>query len=295
MFLTLTVNDGSEEAVRDLLTGMSGFTRSVAFREPDEHLLCVVGIGSHLWDRLFPNLPKPRGLHPFEEIKGDKHTAVSTPGDLLIHLRSGRLDMCFELARLLGKKFEGHAEIIDEVHGFKFFDERDLLGFVDGTENPEGDKAEDAVTIGEEDAAYAGGSYVIVQKYLHDMAGWDALSVEEQEDAIGRSKLDDVEMDDDAKPANAHIKLNVIHDADGKQLKIVRDNMPFGSVGEKEFGTFFIGYAKDPSITERMLRNMFIGDPPGTYDRILDFSTPKTGGLYFVPSMDFLDDPQPNT
>lgn len=293
MFLTLTVNDGSEEAVRDLLTGMSGFTRSVAFREPDEHLLCVVGIGSHLWDRLFPNLPKPRGLHPFEEIKGDKHTAVSTPGDLLIHLRSGRLDMCFELARLLGKKFEGHAEIIDEVHGFKFFDERDLLGFVDGTENPEGDKAEDAVTIGEEDAAYAGGSYVIVQKYLHDMAGWDALSVEEQEDAIGRSKLDDVEMDDDAKPANAHIKLNVIHDAEGKQLQIMRDNMPFGSVGEREFGTYFIGYAKDPSVTEHMLRNMFIGDPPGTYDRILDFSTPKTGALFFVPSVDFLDDPTP--
>lgn len=293
MFLTLSVKEGSEDAVRDLLTGVSGFTRSVAFREPDEHLICVFGIGSGLWDRLYPDLPKPKGLHPFEEIKGDKHTAVATQEDLLIHLRAGRLDMCFELAHLIARKFGDHVTIVDEVHGFKFFDERDLLGFVDGTENPEAEKAVETVTIGDEDKPYAGGSYVIIQKYLHDMSGWEALSTEQQEDTIGRSKVADIEMDDDEKPANAHIKLNVIHDADGKQLKIVRDNMPFGSVGEKEFGTFFIGYAKDPSVTERMLRNMFIGDPPGTYDRILDFSTPKTGALFFVPSVDFLDDPTP--
>lgn len=215
MFLTLTVNDGSEEAVRDLLTGMSGFTRSVAFREPDEHLLCVVGIGSHLWDRLFPNLPKPRGLHPFEEIKGDKHTAVSTPGDLLIHLRSGRLDMCFELARLLGKKFEGHAEIIDEVHGFKFFEMRDLLGFVDGTENPDGPDAVVAAQIDSDETDYAGASYVHVQHYTHDMAAWNALSVTEQELVIGRTKLEDTELDDSVKPANSHVAVNTLTDADG--------------------------------------------------------------------------------
>lgn len=293
MFLTLTVNDGSEEAVRDLLTGMSGFTRSVAFREPDEHLLCVVGIGSHLWDRLFPNLPKPRGLHPFEEIKGDKHTAVSTPGDLLIHLRSGRLDMCFELARLLGKKFEGHAEIIDEVHGFKFFDERDLLGFVDGTENPDAPLAQvEATLIGDDDPVWTGGSFVIVQKYLHDLTTWDAISVEEQERVIGRTKLADIELPDDVKPANSHVALNQVNDADGKQLQIVRDNLPFGRLDGEEFGTYFIGYAADPGVTEEMLRNMFLGKPAGNYDRILDFSTAVTGCLFFVPPAGFLEEPE---
>ncbi|MBN9181296.1 MAG: Dyp-type peroxidase, partial [Microbacterium sp.] len=183
------------------------------------------------------------------------------------------------------------AVVVDEVHGFKYFDERDLLGFVDGTENPEGQDASDAVLIGDEDPLHAGGSYVIVQKYLHDMAAWNALSVEEQERVIGRTKLDDIEMPDDVKPANSHLALNVIEDEHGVQRQIMRDNMPFGSVGDGEFGTYFIGYAATPDVIEQMLRNMFLGNPPGTYDRILDFSTAHTGSLYFVPTVEFLDDP----
>lgn len=292
MFLVLTVREGAEGVVRDLLPDVSGLARSVSFRVPDEGLICVVGIGAQLWDRLY-DLPRPKGLHPLQEIVGDRHTAVSTPGDLLIHLRAGRIDMCFELARLIVARLRGHATVVDEVHGFKFFDERDLLGFVDGTENPEGDKAVDAVTIGEEDPSYAGGSYVIVQKYLHDLAAWEALTVEAQEDAIGRSKLADVEMADDVKPTNSHVALNTIEGPDGVQQQIVRDNLPFGAVGEEEFGTYFIGYARTPDVTEQMLRRMFIGEPRGNHDRLLDFSTAKTGALFFVPSAAFLDDPTP--
>ena len=294
MFLVLTVQDGAEGAVRDFLPDVSGLVRSVSFRRPDDDLLCVVGIGAHLWDRMY-DLPRPQGLHPFEPIVGAAHTAVSTPGDLLLHLRASRIDMCFELAHVIVDRLRGHASVVDEVHGFTFFDDRDLLGFVDGTENPEGAKAVAAVTIGDEDPAYAGGSYVIVQKYLHDLDAWGALSVEEQECAIGRSKLQDLEMADDVKPSNSHVALNTIEDADGTQLQIVRDNLPFGSVGDAEFGTYFIGYAKTPDVTEQMLRNMFIGKPPGNHDRILDFSTATTGSLYFVPSADFLDDPVPAT
>ena len=183
--------------------------------------------------------------------------------------------------------------MIDEVHGFKYFDERDLLGFVDGTENPTGSAAEAAVTIGAEDPTFAGGSYVIVQKYLHDMAGWDAQTVEEQERAIGRTKLSNLEMDDDVKPPNSHVALNTIIEPDGTQRQILRENMPFGSLGAAEFGTYFIGYAATPSVTELMLQHMFLGDPPGNYDRILDFSTAVTGSLFFVPTADFLDDPPP--
>jgi porphyrinogen peroxidase len=290
IFLTLTIDPGGHDGVRDVLEDVSGLTRSVGFREPEGGLVCVVGIGAAAWDRLF-DVPRPAGLHPFKELRGPRHHAPATPGDLLFHIRATRMDLCFELARLLTERLMPHARVVDEVHGFRSFDLRDMLGFVDGTENPEGSAARDAVLIGDEDPDYAGGSYVIIQKYLHDLAAWNSLSVEEQERAIGRTKLDDVELPDDEKPANSHLTLNVIEDDDGNELQIVRFNMPFGRVGEREFGTYFIGYARTPSVIETMLENMFVGNPPGTTDRILDFSTALTGNLFFVPTFEFLDDP----
>jgi putative iron-dependent peroxidase len=286
----LTVDAGAEDDVRDLLADVSGLKRSVGFRLPEGELTCVVGIGSDLWDRLFGE-PRPAGLHRFAELTGAKHRAVATPGDLLFHIRAHRPDLCFELATRLMSRLRPFAPVADEVHGFRSFDLRDVLGFVDGTENPEGVAAHDAVVIGEEDEEFAGGSYVVVQKYLHDLEAWDALLVEEQERAIGRTKLSDIEMSDDVKPSNAHIALNVIVDENGEERQIMRFNMPFGRVGASEFGTYFIGYARSPDVIEEMLRNMFIGKPPGNYDRILDFSTAVTGNLFFVPSAEFLDDP----
>ena len=132
---------------------------------------------------------------------------------------------------------------------------------------------------------------MIVQKYLHDLEAWDALTVEEQELAIGRTKLSDIELADDLKPTNSHVALNVIEDENGEERQILRLNMPFGNIGRREFGTYFIGYARTPDVIEEMLRNMFIGKPPGNHDRILDFSTAVTGNLFFVPSAGFLDDP----
>jgi putative iron-dependent peroxidase len=290
IFLVLTVDAGADDAIRDVLADVSGLRRSVGFRLPEGELTCIVGIASELWDRLF-GTPRPAGLHSFPEFAGERHRAISTPGDLLFHIRAHRLDLCFELAERLVERLRGCAQVVDEVHGFRSFDERDLLGFVDGTENPEGTAARSAVLIGEEDPEFAGGSYVVVQKYLHDLDSWDALSVEEQERAIGRTKLSDIELPDDVKPGNAHIALNVITDENGQEQQIVRLNMPFGRVGQREFGTYFIGYARRPDVIEQMLSNMFIGNPPGTYDRILDFSTAVTGNLFFVPTTDWLDDP----
>jgi len=290
VFLVLTVDAGAEEGVREVLPGVSALKRSVGFRIPEGELSCVVGIGSDLWDRLFGG-PRPAELHPLPEFAGSRHTAVSTPGDLLFHIRAHRFDLCFELAQRLTERLADYAHVIDEVHGFRSFDERDLLGFVDGTENPEGAGAFAAVTIGDEDREFAGGSYVVVQKYVHDLTAWDVLAVEQQELAIGRTKLSDLELDDDVKPANSHVALNTIVDADGEERQIVRFNMPFGRVGSREFGTYFIGYASSPDVIEQMLTNMFVGNPPGNYDRILDFSTALTGNLFFVPTGDFLDDP----
>jgi putative iron-dependent peroxidase len=260
----------------------------VGFRDLNGLLSCVTAIGAAAWDRL-TGLPMPAGLHPFREIRADGRHAVSTPGDLLFHIRATRIDLCFQLAQQIMSRLAGAATVVDEVHGFGYFDERDLLGFVDGTENPAGAAAVQAAIIGPEEPAYAGGSYVIIQKYLHDLDAWNRLPVEEQEKIIGRTKLDDIELADDVKPTSAHNALNTI-EIDGDEIKILRDNMNFGAVGAREFGTYFIGYARSPATTEHMLQNMFVGSPPGNYDRILDFSRAVTGNLFFVPSQSMLDD-----
>ncbi len=289
IFLVLTINPGGEAVTRDLLTDWAGLQRAVGFRNPGPPLACVAGVGSQAWDRLFAG-PRPAELHPFRELTGTVHRAVSTPGDLLFHVRHERMDLCFEFVTQVMSRLAGAATVVDEVHGFKYFDERDLLGFVDGTENPVGREAGEAALTGGEDPGFAGGSYVIVQKYVHNLAAWNALTVEDQEKAIGRSKLSDIEMADDVKPANSHVALNTIVGPDGEERSILRANMPFGEVGRGEFGTYYIGYAATPSVTEQMLVNMFIGNPSGNYDRILDFSTAVTGSLFFAPSADFLDD-----
>jgi porphyrinogen peroxidase len=289
IFLVVTVDPGGEEVVRDLLADLPALERAVGFRVPELTLSCVVGIGSQAWDRLFAG-PRPAELHPFRELVGPRHRAPSTPGDLLFHIRAGRRYPCFELAGQIMDRLRGFVTVRDEVHGFKYFDVRDLLGFVDGTENPVGPAASEAVLIGDEDPDFTGGSYVIVQKYLHDLQAWNALPVEAQERIIGRTKLSDIELDDAAQPADSHVARTTIVEPDGTERKILRDNMPFGEVGRGEFGTYFIGYARTPTVTERMLDRMFLGDEEASHDRILEFSTATTGTLFFVPTTDFLDD-----
>src|SRR5271169_5848933 len=266
IFLVATLNPSPENraALRSFCGDFSALVRAVEFRDLEGGLSCVVGFGSDAWDHLFGH-PRPAELHVFREIRSGPRHAVSTPGDLLFHIRAKRMDLCFELATQIMARLGNAVSPADEVHGFRYFDERDLLGFVDGTENPRGAAVTEAVLIRDEVAAFAGGSYVIVQKYLHDVAGWNALSTEAQERIIGRTKLSDIELDDAVKPTSAHNALTTIVE-DGKEIKIIRDNMPFGRVGAKEFGTYFIGYARSPRTIEQMLENMFIGRPPGNYD-----------------------------
>ena len=291
VFLVLTIIPGREDVVRDLLPDLSGLGRAVGFRIPEGELQVVAGIGSDAWDRLFAG-PRPRELHRFRALEGARHTAPATPGDLLLHIRANRMDLCFEFAAQVMRRLSGAVEVADEVQGFRYFDERDLIGFVDGTESPGGRGGlRAAITTAEADPGFAGGSYVIVQKYLHDIPAWNAISVEEQELAVGRTKLDDIELPDDVKPSNSHVALNTITGPDGAERQIVRANMPFGNPGHGEFGTYYIGYCATPAVTEEMLENMFIGKPPGNTDRILDFSTAVTGCLFFAPCAEFLDDP----
>lgn len=286
LFLVVTVDDGGEETVRELLADLAGLERSVGFGYPGGGLSCVAGIGSAAWDRLFDG-PRPAALHPFTELTGPRHHAVATPGDLLFHLRATRQDLCFALAALIMERLRDAVTVVDETPGFSYYDNRDLLGFVDGSENPVGLAAAEAVVVGDEDPDFAGGAYVITQKYLHDLAAWNALPVQTQELIVGRRKFDNVELDQ----PGSHVDLNTITDPDGTEREILRDNMPFGRPGSGEFGTYFIGYARTPEVTERMLRNMFLGSGPTSHDRILDFSTPVTGSLFFAPAAGFLEDP----
>ncbi|MGE2688380.1 Dyp-type peroxidase [Mycolicibacterium pulveris] len=292
IFLVATIDEGGEQAVHQALPDISALVRAIGFRDPTKNLSVVTSIGSDAWDRLFTG-PRPAELHRFIALDGPRHHAPSTPGDLLFHIRAESMDVCFDLASRLIDAAEGALTVVDEVHGFRFFDNRDLLGFVDGTENPDGPLARSATQIGDEDPDFAGGCYVHVQKYVHDMAAWTALPTSEQERVIGRTKQDDIELSDAMQPANSHVALNVIEDDEGNELKIVRHNMPFGEIGKGEFGTYFIGYSRTPEVTEQMLENMFLGDPPGNTDRILDFSTALTGSLFFTPIVDFLNDPPP--
>jgi putative iron-dependent peroxidase len=294
IFLVVKINPGEENraTVLSLCADLSGLLRAVGFRDLEGALSCIMGFGSDAWDRLFGS-PRPAELHPFQEIRSGPRHAVSTPGDMIFHIRAKRMDLCFELASQIMARLNGVVSTADEVHGFRYFDERDVLGFVDGTENPSGSAAADAVFIGGEDPAFAGGSYVIVQKYLHNLESWNSLPTEAQEKIIGRSKVSDIELDDSVKPTSAHNALTVIEE-NGREIKILRDNMPFGRPGHAEFGTYFIGYSRTPRTIEQMLTNMFIGRPPGNYDRILDFSTPVTGNLFFIPTSSFLDGISPD-
>jgi putative iron-dependent peroxidase len=289
IFLVVTINPGepAAAAVRAFCADLPALLRSVAFRDLQGQLSCIIGFGSDAWDRLFGD-PRPAELHPFREFHAEGRHAIATPGDVVFHIRAERMDLCFELETVIAEALGDAVAVASETQGFQYFDNRDLLGFVDGSENPNGQDAVDAVLVGDEDPAFAGGSYVILQKYLHDMAGWNALPTEAQERIIGRMKQSNVELDAAVKPTSAHNALTVIEE-NGQEVKIVRANMPFGQPGQGEFGTYFIGYCKSPRTIEQMLENMFIGRPPGNYDRLLDFSHPVTGCLFFVQSTSLLD------
>src|ERR1700709_999013 len=282
VFLVVTINDGPAAAktARDVIANIGGLVRTVGFRDLAGHLSCNVGIGAAAWRR-FEQKSKPAQLDRFHAIPGFAHTAPATPGGLLFHIRAERADQCFELERLLLGKLGDAITVVDEVQGFRYFDSRDLLGFVDGTENPTGASMMPASLLGADDPEFTGGSYVVVQKYLHDLTAWAALSTEQQEAIIGRTKADNVELDDEAQ-RKSHKALNTIVDENGVEHDILRDNMPFGRPGQGEFGTYFIGYARNVWVIDRTLRRMFIGDPVGDYDRILDFSTAVTGSPHFV-------------
>lgn len=289
MVFTLKAGEDAESAAKDLASSFSALIRSMKNRYPEAIVSGVMGFGYQAWKRLFPDLGLPHELENFKEIKGDRFTAPATPGDLFFHLRAKRKDCIMEIAANIISALGDAVHCEDEVQGFRNFDGRTIFGFVDGTENPEYDKGNFAI-IGDEDPAFKGGSYAVVQKYLHDMKVWNQMTTEHQERTIGRRKYDDVEISEEDKAENAHNVVTNISGPNGEELKIVRANMPFSNPAKNEFGTYFIGYARYYSTTRRMLENMIIGEPRGNTDLLMEFSTIVTGSLFYIPTFDFLDE-----
>lgn len=326
LVVSATARPNSIATIKQSLASVGDIVKNVSARYPEARLSCNIGIGSTLWDQLHSPppappasssarpasastsaagsgrgsdspqgaapRPRPRELRKFSEVRGAVHTAVSTPGDILFHIRAERRDVAFEFERQLLQGLDEAVTVEDSTSGFRYFDGRDLLGFVDGTANPAGaDAIESVVISAHEDAAAAGGCYIVVQKYLHDVTAWAALSTEQQERIVGRTKLDNVELDDaSAESQKAHKTLATIVDDAGQEHDILRDNMPFGSPGQKTFGTYFIGYAKNLWVVEKMLENMFVGCPPGKHDKILDYSRAVTGVTFYAPPPSVLED-----
>lgn len=286
VFLTALVAGGEAAAarVRRVAAELPALTRATATRLGDSSLVSSIAFGSAVWPRLFRQAP-PAGLVPFAALADGPRRAPSTPADLFLHIHSDRHDANFLLAREVMKRLAEAVEVVEEVHGFKYLEGRDLTGFVDGTENAKGDERAGVALVGDDDPAHAGGSYVSLQRYVHDLGRWEALPRAEQEGAIGRTRDDDRELDDAVKPPSAHIARVVIKE-EGEELEILRHSLPYGTTSEH--GLYFVAYCRSPAPFRRMLERMVLRDGEGHADRLLDFTTPVTGAAFFAPSVEAL-------
>lgn len=246
-------------------------------------LKTTVAFGAEFWKRIASDAPKR--LAPFVELEGPGGRAVATGGDVFVHVHSDRRDLAVEVLLRLQAELEGAARIVEEVHAFRYLDSRDLTGFVDGTENPEPDERTAAALVADEDAEFAGGSYVLVQRYAHNLRYWGRLTREEQEGAIGRTKPDSEELPDDVRPESAHISRVVIEE-DGHELEIVRHSTPWAADGRQ--GLVFVAYGRTPATYDKMLARMYGTSGDGIHDRLMDFTEALTGAYFFAPSVERL-------
>ena len=286
IFATLNLKreyqSADKEMIADIADRLPAFINSMNIRYPDSGLAVAFGFSRSAWDYLFPDAKRPAELEEFQPVVGPKYTAPATPADLFFHIRAKNSAVPVELMSQIMDRIGDGVTTVDETHGFRNFEGRAIIGFVDGTENPSALDTPDYAVIGDEDPDFINGSYAFAQKYLHDMKTWNALKTETQEQTIGRKKFNDVELEDDQKAPNAHNVVSKYED-DGIEHKIVRMNVPFANPAKDIFGTYFIGYARHWSVTKRMLEGMF-----SKSDRLLDFSTPVTGEVFFIPSLSLL-------
>jgi len=287
LFLVLRVRDPvvSAAEVADACAQVPVLTRRLAGRDPRARLTSAVSFGSDFWENVAPGR-RPEGFTAFRAIEVAGRSAPATGGDVLLHAVARRPDACFELALRVMDELRDAVEVLEEVRGFRYLDSRDLTGFIDGTENPKGKRERSAVAlIGDDDREFAGGSFVFTQRYVHDLAQWNALPVGEQEKVIGRRKRDSKELSEKTKPPTSHVSRAVIEEY-GEELEIVRHSFPYGTVSEK--GLFFIAYTRDLSVPAKMLSRMLGASGDGLHDRLMDYTHAVSGATFFAPSIKVL-------
>jgi putative iron-dependent peroxidase len=286
VFLTLLLAPGeaAEAVARRVIAGIPALGDEISAIDPNAQLACVIGVGSAAWDRLFP-VARPEGLAPFRSFEDADRSAPASPADLLLHVGSKRQDLCFELVRRVFESFGEAVTLVEETHGFCYLDSRDLTGFVDGTENPQGEDRATVALLGESAGAFAGGSFVTTQRYVHDLKACNKLSIAQQEPIIGRTKADNIEFENEQKLPTAHIKRVSIKE-DGVSLEMLRHSMPYG--GASEYGLLFIAYTGRADTFSLMLEAMIVADSEGNYDHLTNFSRAVTGAIFFAPPRDWL-------
>ncbi|WP_432472437.1 Dyp-type peroxidase [Amphritea sp. HPY] len=287
IFITLDLarTEDAVMQVRNVLAQCPSLEAGFRNQYPQADLHLTVAVGSHYWDIYSPEL-RPVELASFPIMANAEQSAPETPADLLLHIRSERHDLNYELAGRVVAMLGNNTQLVEEVHGFRYLDNRDLTGFVDGTENPEGEHRAEVAVVGEEDAPFTGGSYIHLQRYEHDLEAWNRIQVKQQEDIIGRTKEDNVEYASVDKPLYSHTKRTSLKDSEGHSVEILRHSMPYGDLTRK--GLLFASFARSPEPFKQMLESMIGGDKEGHTDHLLKYTRAVTGQAFFAPSVGFL-------
>ena len=284
-FIVLRLKDLSIQQLKEKLENLFSTRDRLITQHPNAQIKTGVAFGPELWPKLYSQTPE--GFTQLAPIQGAFQMPV-VPADIIIHVASQRTDICFALSQSFFEGIQDKVEVLDERVCFRYFDGRDITGFIDGTENPQfpDDRAETAL-LGEDAGVFADGSFIFAQRYSHNLEKWKKLKVDAQEHVMGRTKLESIELDDDVKPENAHVARTVIEDEQGEELEILRHSLPYGD-GQGDQGLFFIAYTKDLTRIDRMLLRMFGTSGDGIHDRLLHFVTALDGAYYFAPSEELL-------
>lgn len=287
-FIVLALNHqdlaDEQEHIATFADMSQSIIRSMRIRNPESGLQVAIGFSNKAWDYLFPNAKKPKELETYQTLTGAEYSMPASDGDIFLHIRASEEAVVYEIVRQFMKLLSPVTTVLDETKGFRYLEGRAIIGFIDGTEAPAIEDAADYAIIGDEDPDFENGSYAFAQKWQHDMAFWEKLSVEHQEKAVGRHKFDDMELDDEDKLENAHNVASKL-EIDGEEQKIIRMNVPFSDPALDYTGTYFIGYARHWQVTKQMLVQMLEKS-----DFLLTFSTLLSGQLFFIPSRDTLAD-----
>ncbi|ENW06234.1 Dyp-type peroxidase [Acinetobacter beijerinckii] len=286
-FIVLRLKDLTISELKQQIAALLSTRDRLITQHPNDQIKTAIAFGPELWSQLYTETPT--GFKQLNPEQGAFNMPVE-PADVFIHIASARADICFAMSQAFFTGIQTKVEVLDERPCFRFFDGRDMTGFIDGTENPQfpDDRAETAL-LPEDAEAFADGSFIFAQRYIHDLAKWQQLKVDAQEQVFGRTKLESIELDDDIKPQNAHIARTVIEDEDGEEMEILRHSLPYGD-GKGEQGLFFVAYTNNLSIIDAMLQRMFGTSGDGIHDRLLHFTTAIDGAYYFAPSDELLEE-----